>query len=173
MSAIGDWSESLASAYVNDESLGFEAPVVKAGFDAWSSFGAIPPRSAFTPRNAKDFLGNLILFERQNSSYLIRLMGTRISTVLGEMQGKALTEALPGEVAERWKAVLDMVLTQMKPMRVVKTVAFNDLHYLEAELFLAPLLDGHGDPTIVFAVAAFRSGVAPKSKLGELIANSR
>jgi hypothetical protein len=173
VSAIGDWSESLNSAYTKDESLTFESPIVKAGFEAWAAMGGIPARSQFTPRTAKTFLGNLIIFERLDTSYQIRLMGTRITAVLGEMQGKTLTQALPGEVAERWTAVLNIVLRDAKPMRVVKTVAFNDLHYLEAELCLAPLLDGSGRLTMVFAVAAFRSGVAPKSKLGALIAASR
>lgn len=173
MSAISDWSESLNSTYTKDESLSFESPILLAAFEAWASFGTIPPRSAVTPRSAKAFVGNLIIFERHDDTYLIRLMGTRISAVLGEMQGKVLPEAVPLEVALRWKSVLDIVLAEMKPSRVVKTVAFNDLHYLEAELCLAPLLDAQGHPTMVFAVAAFRSGVAPRSKLGELIASSR
>jgi hypothetical protein len=173
VSAISDWSESLNSSYTKDDSLAFESPILLAAYEAWASFGTIPPRSAFTPRSAKAFVGNLIIFERQADTYLVRLMGTRISAVLGEMQGKILAEAVPGEVALRWKSVLDLVLAEMKPTRLVKTVAFNDLHYLEAELCLAPLLDAQGHPTMVLAVAAFRSGVAPKSKLGELIAASR
>jgi hypothetical protein len=97
-------------------------------------------------------------------------MGTRISAVLGEMQGKMLEDALPREVAQRWAIVLSEVVKTVKPLRVVKTVAFNDLHYLQAELFLAPLLDAAGQLTMVFVVAAFRSGVAPSRKLGDLVA---
>jgi hypothetical protein len=89
------------------------------------------------------------------------------------MQGKLLETALPAEVATRWKAVLSEIIASTKPLRVVKTVAFNDLHYLEAELLLAPLRDGEGQPTMVFTVAAFRSGVAPSRRLGDIVANAR
>ncbi|GAA0562517.1 PAS domain-containing protein [Rhizomicrobium electricum] len=171
MAEIGDWLESLNSAYTKDETLAFESPILKEACAAWSRVGGIPPRSAFTPRSSKAFLGNLIIFERKGGSFLIRLMGTRISTVLGEMQGKTVDDALPPEVAKRWKIVLSEILDRAKPVRVVKRVAFNDLHYLEAELFLAPLLDAEGQPTMLFVVAAFRSGVAPSRKFGDLIAD--
>jgi hypothetical protein len=166
---IGDWSESLNSDHIKDETLAFESPILKDAYAAWSAAGAIPKRSAFTPRTAKTFLGNLIIFERKGGSFLVRLMGTRISAVLGEMQGKLIEEAIPPEVAERWTAILSEVLSASKPMRVVKTVSFSDLHYLGAELLLAPLLDADGQPTMVFAVAAFRSGVAPSRKQGSPI----
>jgi hypothetical protein len=171
VTAIGDWLDSLNSSYTKDESLAFESPILKEAHATWSRLGGIPARSAFTPRTSKAFLGNLLIFEWKNDSFLIRLMGTRISAVLGEMQGRMIEEALPPEVAQRWKVVLSDVLHEAKPVRVVKTVAFNDLHYLESELFLAPLLDAQGLLTMVFAVAAFRSGVAPGRKLGDLIAS--
>lgn len=171
MAEIGDWLDSLNSAYTKDESLAFESPILKEAYAAWSRVGGIPARSAFTPRISKTFLGNLLIFEWKNDTFLIRLMGTRISAVLGEMQGKVLEEAVPVEVAQRWKIVLRDVMHDAKPVRVVKTVAFNDLHYLQAELFLAPLLDAEGQLTMVFAVATFRSGVAPGRRVGDLIAN--
>jgi hypothetical protein len=169
---IGDWSESLNTAYIKDDTLTFESPILKAGFEAWSRTGAIPARSQFTPRSSKGFLGNLIIFERVEGTFLIRLMGTRISAVLGEMQGMRIEHAVPVEVAARWRPVLSEVLVTRIPTRVVKTVAFNDLHYLEAELLLAPLLDAAGQLTMVFAVAAFRSGVAKSRALEHLIAGT-
>ncbi len=171
MAEIGDWLDSLNSAYTKDESLAFESPILRDAYAAWSRVGGIPARSAFTPRTSKTFLGNLLIFEWKNDTFLIRLMGTRISSVVGEMQGKLLEEAVPVEVAQRWKIVLSDVMQEAKPVRVVKTVAFNDLHYLQAELFLAPLLDAEGQPTMMLAVAAFRSGVAPGRRVGDLIAN--
>ena len=100
-------------------------------------------------------------------------MGTRVSCVLGEMQGKLLPDAVPPDVVARWQDSLSEVIANRKPTRAVKTVSFNDLHYLAAELFLAPLLDGAGKLTMVFAVVAFRMGVAPSHQLGDLIAASR
>jgi hypothetical protein len=100
-------------------------------------------------------------------------MGTRIAAVLGEMQGKRIDDAVPPEVARRWTTVLGEILSNIKPVRAIKTVDFNDLHYLEAELLLAPLLDATGQPTMVLVVAAFRSGVAAKRKFGDGLADGR
>ncbi len=175
MTEICDWSErqNSNSSYSRDESMIFESPILMAAHSAWSRLGGVPLRSQFTPRSSKAFLGNLIIFEQQDSGFRIRLMGTRIANVVGEMQGKLLQDAVPPDVAERWQAVMNEVIANHKPLRVVKTVAFNDLCYLAAELFLAPLLDGAGQPTMVLAVAVFRSGVASSHKLGDLIAASR
>ncbi len=173
MTEICDWSERLNSSYTKDESLAFETPVLTEAYNAWERLGGIPSRCQFTPRLSKAFLGNLVIFERHESTFRIRLMGTRISCVLGEMQGKLLPDAVPPEVAARWQTDLSEVIANRKPLRAVKTVAFNDLHYLEAELFLAPLLDSRGELTMVFAVVAFRMGVAPNHQLGDLIAASR
>lgn len=173
MTEICDWSERLDSSTTKDESLVFESPILMEAYMAWSRLGDIPSRSQFTPRSSKAFLGNLMIFEQRDSTFRIRLMGTRVSCVLGEMQGKLLPEAVPPDVAVRWQAHLSEVIANRKPTRAVKTVAFNDLHYLEAELFLAPLLDGAGELTMVFAVVAFRMGVAPSHQLGDLIAASR
>lgn len=170
-----DWSESQDSnsTYTRDETLAFESSILIEAHAAWSRLGGIPSRSDFTPRSSKAFLGNLIIFEQQGSTFLIRLMGTRISSVIGEMQGKLLQEAVPPDVAARWQDALSEVIANHKPLRAVKTVSFNDLHYLAAELFLAPLLDGAGQLRMVFAVAAFRLGVAQSHRLGDLIAASR
>lgn len=175
MAEIGNWLASLSAdaSFTRDQTLTFESQVLKDAFAAWSRIGGIPCRNHFTPRSSKTFLGNLIIFKQQDTTFLIRLMGTRITSVLGEMQGKTLAEALPAEVARRWTAALSDVVASRKPQRAVKTMAFNDLHYLEAEIFLAPLLDGCGELTMVFAAAVFRSGVARSQKLGDLIAASK
>lgn len=173
MAVIHDWSESLNSSFIRDETLAFESPILVEAYTAWKCVGPMPSRSDFTPRSSKTFLGNLLIFEQQGATFRIRLMGTRVATVLGEMQGKMLPEAVPPDVARRWNTVLGEVLGSRKPHRIVKTVAFNELDYLEAELFLAPLLDGRGELTMVFVAAAFRSGVAPSHQLGDLIAASR
>jgi len=172
---ICDWSKRLDtnSSYIKDETMTFESPILMEAYKAWERLGGIPSRSQFTPRSSKAFLGNLMIFEQHGSTFGIRLMGTRISCVLGEMQGKLLPEAVPPDVAARWQADLNEIIANRKPTRAVKTVAFNDLHYLAAELFLAPLLDGAGKLTMVFAVVAFRMGVAPSHQLGDLIAASR
>jgi len=169
----GEWATS-PSELTKDTTLAFKAQLLKDAHEEWmrQAAGSIPARHQFTPRSVKGFVGNLMIFERHTDGYYIRLMGTRIAGVLGEMQGKSVTEAVPPEVARNWARAFDAVLATPTPQRIVRTVNFDDSHYLEAEIFLAPLRDDHGALTMVFAVVAFRSGVTPSHKLGDIIASS-
>lgn len=160
------------SAVVRDNTLAFESDILKQAQAEWTrqAAGAIPPRSSFTPRSVRAFVGNLVVFERRvPSRYFVRLMGTRAAGVLGEMQGKAIDEALPPDVAQRWALALDEVLRTYRPARIINTVSFDNLDFLEAEVFLAPLLDENKLPTMVFAVVAFRSGVSKGPSLNEFV----
>lgn len=172
MSGFKQWATSPHSAAVRDDALAFEADILKEAHAEWTrqAAGKIPPRSSFTPRSVRAFVGNLVVFEwRERSSYFVRLMGTRIAGVLGEMQGKTLDEALPFDVARRWTAALDEVLRTRRPARIVSTVSFDNLDFLEAEVFLAPLLDERGGPTMVLVVVAFRSGVNKGPSVDEFV----
>lgn len=162
------------SAVVKDNTLTFESEILVAAHAEWTrqAGGKIPPRSAFTARMVRAFVGNLMVFERHEmSGYLVRLMGTRIAGVLGEMQGKTIDEALPSDVARRWTLALNEVLHTCRPGRIVNTVSFDNLDFLEAEVFLAPLLDEEGEPAMVFVVVAFQSGVTKGPSLNELVEN--
>lgn len=166
-----NWASS-PRAITLDESLSFEAPLLKEAYETWATVaaGAIPPRSAFSARLVKTFVGNLLIFERLDADdYLIRLMGTRVSNVLGEMQGTTFRQSLPADAAERWKLALDAVLKGRKPLRIVTLVNINDLQFLEAEIFLGPLSDDSGQETMVFTVVVFRSGVAKSRSVDDLV----
>jgi hypothetical protein len=164
-----DWLKGLDSPPVLDASLSFESQVLKDAFAEWSRHTPLPSRADFTPRNAKSFLGNMVIFEQQDATFRIRLMGTRITTVLGEMQGKVLEEALPADVAARWKAVLIRTLETQTPVRVLKQVGFKDLHFLRAEILVAPLRDSENHPTMLLTVATFQFGISNNRKLDSLI----
>lgn len=171
MNAFKDWATSPSTAVTNDKTLSFESPVLIAALEEWQrhAAGSIPARSSFTARDVRAFVGHLSIFERTGKSdYRIRLMGTRITAVIGEMQGRMLDEALPAEVARRWQLALDRVLGVARPLRIVSRVAFNNLDFLEAEILLAPLRDEAGETRMVFVVAAFRSGVTTKSELAAI-----
>ncbi|MBU6297084.1 MAG: PAS domain-containing protein, partial [Alphaproteobacteria bacterium] len=130
----------------------------------------IPHRSSFTPRAVQPFVGNLTIFERtEPHRYRVRLMGTRVAGIIGDMQGKFVHEALPRDTARRWTIALDQVLFALRPARFVNTVAFNNLDYLEAEILLAPLLDEHDRPSMVYVVTAFRSGVAAAPGVDQML----
>lgn len=162
MSAFEHWATSQ-SVVEDDPALMFESQILKDAFLTWSAqaAGGIPSRHTFNPRLVKSFVGNLVIFERQDSlAYLVRLMGTHVAMVIGEMQGKLVGDALPSDVAGRWNAALDHVLSTLRPRRMVNRVGLPNLSFLEAEIFLAPLLDGRGRATMVLAVVAFCSGIA-------------
>ncbi|MDR3526557.1 MAG: PAS domain-containing protein [Rhizomicrobium sp.] len=168
---VENWA-SGPRAITWDETLAFEAPLLSEAYKTWrvAAEGAIPPRSRITARLAKAFVGNLMIFERQSPGvYLIRLMGSRITHVLGEMQGKLLSETLPAVASERWTMALNNVLASRKPLRVVTVVNINEMQFLEAEIFLAPLCDDQGQETMVFAVVFFRSGVAKSRSIDDLV----
>lgn len=171
MPETADWATG-PRAITKDETLTFEAEILRTACETWTALaeGSIPPRSRFTARSVKAFVGNLVIFERLSpQDYLIRLMGTRVSNTLGEMQGKSLSQALPPDAAARWCLMLNDVLANRKPVRVVTTVNFNDLHFLEAEIFLGPLTDDAGNLTMVFAAASFRSGVAKSRSITDIV----
>lgn len=171
MPEIEDWATS-PRAITKDETLTFEADILRVACETWMALaeGSIPPRSRFTARSVKAFVGNLVIFERLSADdYLIRLMGTRVTNTIGEMQGRKLTEALPSDALLRWTTMLNEVLANRKPVRVVTTVNFNDLHFLEAEIFLAPLTDDAGNEIMVFSAVAFRSGVAKSRSIADIV----
>lgn len=173
MAVYGEWATS-PSALTRDDTLAFEAQVLKDAHAEWERQAAagIPARSQFTPRLVKSFVGNLVIFERRPDGFFIRLMGSRISSIIGEMQGRMVADALPPEAAFNWLRELDAILAMGKPRRVVKTVNFNNLNYLEAEIFIAPLCDDHGNANMVFTVTSFRAGVAPTRRLGDIIGSN-
>ena len=171
MTEFENWASSPRTI-TQDESLAFEAPLLQQACETWTAVanGTIPPRSAFSARLVKSFVGNLLIFERLDADdYLIRLMGTRVSNVLGEMQGTTLRQSLPADAAERWKFVLNAVLVGHKPLRIVTLVDISDLQFLEAELFLAPLCNDQGQKTMVFTVAIFHSGIAKSRSVDDLV----
>lgn len=172
MAEFEDWANSPRHAAEMDVSLAFESDALKNAWREWSrqANGGVPHRSAFTARNSKSFLAHLVIFERRDSTFLIRLMGTKVSAVIGEMQGRMLDEALPADVATRWKTALSDVLRSGKPIRVVNAVSFRNLNFLQAEILLAPLLDQDEKQSMVLAVVAFRAGVSPDRSVEEIVA---
>jgi hypothetical protein len=166
------WAKSQRSVAERDDTLAFESQILKDACQEWSraAEGGIPRRSAFTPRSVRRFVGHMAIFERADDGHwLIRLMGTAITGVLGEMQGKTIDDALPADVAGRWTQALIDVLQTGQPTRIVNTLNFSNLDYLEAEIFLAPLLDDSGAARMIFTAVAFRSGVAPRGAVDEIV----
>jgi len=112
----------------------------------------MPSRSDITPRDLKDILRTVLLFERvsQNPSrYRWRLIGTGLTSILGENTGKTLEESLPTEHIERWTECGDMILEGGQPLRFLGRVHIQGREYLDAENLFVPLANDNGEPSFI------------------------
>jgi hypothetical protein len=147
-------------ALVCDPSLAFEAPSLTAFLDLWramsSAVSGVPPRRMMTARVLKNYLTDLLLVERVDEAsgrrYRVRLVGTRISAITGDVTGKFFDEFVPAYLIPRWDGVSDRVLADGKPLRFEGRVLMNNQTNLMAEYISAPLADETGKATMVLTV---------------------
>jgi hypothetical protein len=161
VSANGKWQRMRRWEANCDPTLAFESKFLIEGLRTWREIAdgnPAPPRSALTARALKSFIGHVVIFESVENRWFIRLMGTRLSAVLGEMQGRFVDEAVGGLAGRRWKAALEATLSGMQPLRFQSRVSFRELDHLKAEILLAPLFDELGKPTMAFCVITFNVG---------------
>lgn len=166
MLAYKNWAMSPRSVYTDEIALAFSSEELRAAYEYWSNCadGAIPRKASLSPRSMKHFLGHVAIFEKTpNGPYRIRLMGTHLASVVGEMQGQGITETLPAETAQRWTHALDAVIASRRPRRIVSHLAVGRLEYLEAEILVAPLLNENDQVTMVLGVAVFAAGIKPST----------
>lgn len=164
--AYNNWARAQNWPSLCDPSLAFEADILADLLAVWrrEAGSTIPRRSAMSARTLKPHLGNVAILERTAKSparYQMRLMGTRLAHIIGDLQGRYLDEVVPPDLLVRWHAALDLTLAEGRPLRFTNRVDFRGLNFLQAELLLAPLL-GTGDlPSMVLGAAVFKSHVTP------------
>ena len=119
---------------------------------------AMPRRSEFTPRDLKDMLRNIVIFEREGqapSRYRWRLIGTRVTEVTGHHTGKTFEDTLsPGHVA-RWVQCYDMVLDGGQPLRFLGRVHLKGHEYLDADNLFVPLANDDDQPAFVLGLCRY------------------
>jgi hypothetical protein len=141
-----------------DPTLAFSNSSYNGFLDVWrakAGSSEMPKRADITPRDLKDFLRNIGLFERigkNPSCYMIRLIGTALTQVAGHVTGKTFEESVPPEILPRWVESCDLMLDGRKPLRFVGRVHLNGHEYLDAEHLYAPLADDSGEPTYVMGL---------------------
>jgi hypothetical protein len=147
-----------------DPTLSFEALELEAVLDVWRSLctdGSIPRRDQIKPHLFKAQLGNIAIIERvqqEPSRYFVRLMGSRLSLRLGEMQGKMLDESLEPEIYRRWAADAELVLSEQCPLRFFgDRMDHRQMTYLRAESLVAPLTGPSGTPSCLLVAMVIRS----------------
>ena len=118
----------------------------------------MPQRSAITPRDLKDILRNIVMFERVGhnpSRYRWRLIGTNLTDMAGDNTGKMFEETLLPEHLPRWIDCCDLVLDGGQPMRFLGRVHLEGREYLDAENLFVPLANASDEPTFVMGLCRY------------------
>ena len=147
--------------YFCDPSLGFSDDYHVQLLNLWrnkSEGGAMPKRSAFTPRDLKDVLRNIVMFERVEhdpSRYRWRLIGTNLTNMAGDNTGKMFDETLSPDHVTRWTECADLILGGTRPLRFIGRVHLKGREYLDAENLFVPLSNDNGEPTFVMGLCRY------------------
>lgn len=118
----------------------------------------MPRRSEMTPRDLKDFLRNIVMFQRVSedpSRYSWRIIGTGVTEILGHNTGKTFEETVPPEYLSRWVECGDMILDGGQPLRFLGRVHINGREYLDAEHLYVPLANDDGAPTYIMGLCRY------------------
>jgi hypothetical protein len=119
---------------------------------------AMPRRSDFTPRDLKDVLRNIVIFERvaqAPSRYRWRLIGTNLTGMAGDNTGKMFEETLSPDHVTRWVQCYDMVLDGGQPLRFLGRVHLKGREYLDADNLFVPLANDSGEPTFAMGLCQY------------------
>ncbi|HEY4078843.1 MAG TPA: PAS domain-containing protein [Rhizomicrobium sp.] len=144
-----------------DPTLAFSDSSYEQLLDLWRTKAGgrpMPSRSDMTPRDIKNILRDILVFERmtQNpSSYRFRLIGTGLTWMAGDNTGKMLEEAIPAEHIPRWVECGDLILDGGQPLRFLGRVHLHGREYLDAENLFVPLANDDDVPTFVMGLCRY------------------
>src|SRR5665213_1766365 len=144
--------------YFCDPTLAFSDPFYKQFLSLWQSKAGgrpMPARSEMTPRDLKDFLRNIVVFQRDvdnPSHYTWRVIGTGVTEILGHNTGKTFEESVPPELVPRWVECGDLVLDGGQPLRFLGRVRLQGREYLDAEHLYVPLANDNNEPAYIMAL---------------------
>ena len=161
-----------------DPSLSFEVPFYNEVIALWRSKIStcpIPKRSDISARDIKPFLPHICIVERVHSNpshYRWKLMGTKVTQVLGEHTGKLFDESLAPEHLQRWTESSDMILGADQPWRFFGEVSLNGRDYLIAENLYLPLADDEGQPRYILGVCRYTPASVDREEMRERIRNA-
>ena len=124
----------------------------------------IPARGEMTARLLKPFMKMVTIHERvpgpdATRRYRMRLVGSGVTQVIGEVSGKFYDEFLPANSLPIWNAMSDVLLRHGAPLRMlIRPDEFNKTH-LVGEFFAAPLLDADGTANLLLSIGHFDGAV--------------
>ena len=144
-----------------DPGLAFNDPFYSQLLSTWrtkSGTRKMPSRSDISPRDLKEVLRNIVVFERisQNPSrYIFRLIGTSLTDVAGHVTGKTFEECIPSELVPRWVECGDLILDGGQPLRFLGRVHMHGREYLDAEHLYVPLANDNEDPSFIMGLCRY------------------
>lgn len=96
------------------------------------------------------------------ADYRIRLAGSHVECVFGQITGRSLQRFLPPDIDARWRHAFDLTIEAAAPLRFTGRVSFEHRTWLESETLLAPLVSAQGRMDMLFAgFAAWTNDEAP------------
>lgn len=118
----------------------------------------MPMRNDLTARDLKNYLRDILIFERLRknpSQYLWRLCGTKVTEIVGHHTGKTVEESVPPEHLERWNESFDLILASEQPWRFFGRVRIQGREYLHAEHLHMPLANDNGEPAFILGLCRY------------------
>jgi hypothetical protein len=147
-----------------DWDLNFECPELKEALRYWQSRcggRTRPARANMNPAGMTKFLPLVTLVDVHQRAgakreYRIRLAGSNVEQVYGNLTGRLIEDALPPAIAERWRNCLDIAYEADRPLRLAGQAAIANKRWLTGEILLAPLGDPDGPISTFFGVIFWR-----------------
>lgn len=136
----------------HDWSLAFEQAIPRDAIAYWNECRgarAMPRMGDIAARGMKTFLTHVSLLDVETDEdgavdYVVKLTGERVRELYGPVAHRRLSEFLPAEMEERWRAALDLVRAERRALRVHGRMSYGGHIWLYQETLLAPL-SGEGD----------------------------
>jgi hypothetical protein len=159
-----------------DATLAFRRPELAAMLALWrgqiKDGAAAPYRHAMTPKLLKQHLPNIAIYERVQPAqgthrYRVRIMGTKFSSVMGDLTGKFIDEAVPPQFHSRWYSALDAVLDAGVPLRFLSRSDTTGKPFLYGEFLEAPLLAPDGSMSMIFAASIYTPAASWREIAGD------
>lgn len=125
-----------------------------------AAVGNIPYRREMTARLLQPYLKSIAIYERieaqdRRPRYRVRLMGSSIVNLTGELTGTFLDEVVPERFLPRWCAMNDVTLGYGGPLRLLIRCDTFGKGYIVSEHLNVPLRADDGTTNLVLSAGYY------------------
>jgi hypothetical protein len=160
--AYNAYAKRLGLSFRCDTNFVFDHPGLKILHDVWqerATGGIVPFRKDFNLRCLKDVASNILIVERHSgigaTFHRVRLAGSNISEIFGDMNGRVMSEIIAPKFVERWNFCVDVVLEYRRPLHLKGNFEVPQASYLGGEVFIAPMRNAAGQVNMTLAAIYF------------------